>query len=131
MLGIEEQLQRLVPEDALNWCDLETRVEEGLPFKVIPNIVQTGAFDLLVMNIHGKNLLDRALIGSTAERTLRAAAEICPVLLIPPGKTAQKTRKTLRKADIGICRDQLSTEEAMKDSNFVTLSRSVSATVRF
>ena len=97
LLGIEEQLQRLVPEDALDWCDVETRVEEGLPFKVIPNFVQTGAYDLLVMNIHGKNLLDRALIGSTAERTLRAAGEICPVLLIPPGKTAQKTRKAQRK----------------------------------
>ena len=64
---------------------------------MIPNIVQTGAFDLLVMNIHGKNLLDRALIGSTAERTLRTAGEFCPVFLIPPGKTAQKTRKTHRK----------------------------------
>ena len=90
--GIEVQLQRLIPEEALDWCDVETRMEEGLPSKVIPNFVKSGAFDLLVMNIHGKGFLDRALLGSTAERTLRAAAGICPVLLIPPlrGKSRRK-----------------------------------------
>jgi nucleotide-binding universal stress UspA family protein len=96
--GIETQLQKLVPESALDWCDVETRVEEGLPFKVIPAFVKSGAFDLLVMNIHGKNMLDRALIGSTAERTLRTAAEICPVLLIPPVRKSKKGLSATRKA---------------------------------
>jgi len=95
--GIENQLQKLVPEDALDWCELETRVDVGLPFRLIPKIVESGAFDLLVMNIHGKNMLDRALIGSTAERALRAAAEICPVLLIPPLKKARGRRQPQRK----------------------------------
>jgi nucleotide-binding universal stress UspA family protein len=84
--GIEVQLQKLIPESALDECDIETRIEDGSPSSVIPALVKSGSFDLLVMNIHGKNLLDRALIGSTAERTLRAAAGICPVLLIPPAK---------------------------------------------
>jgi nucleotide-binding universal stress UspA family protein len=90
--GIDAQLQKLIPEEALDWCDVETRIEEGLPSKVIPNFVKSGAFDLLVMNIHGKGLLDRALLGSTAERALRTAAGICPVLLIPPlrGKSRRK-----------------------------------------
>jgi nucleotide-binding universal stress UspA family protein len=87
--GIETQLQKLIPDEALNWCDAATRVETGLPFKRIPTIVRSGKFDLLVMNIHGKSLLDRALLGSTAERSLRASVEVCPVMLIPP----QKTRK--------------------------------------
>jgi len=47
-----------------------------------------------VMNIHGKGMLDRALLGSTAERVVRAAS--CPVMLIPPIK-----RKFKRKARPG------------------------------
>ena len=82
--GIESQLQKLIPEEALNWCDAEIRVAIGLPWKLIPAIVKSGRFDLLVMNVHGKGLIDRALIGSTAERALRTATEICPVMLVPP-----------------------------------------------
>jgi nucleotide-binding universal stress UspA family protein len=91
--GIESELKRLVPESVLDWCDVETRIEAGVPYEFIPRFLHSGKFDLLVMNIHGKNLLDRALLGSTAERTVRAAAETCPVLLIPPRSTA-RTRKT-------------------------------------
>lgn len=82
--GIQAQLQKLIPDEALDWCDAEVRVEIGLPWKVIPAIVKSRKFDLLVMNVHGKALIDRALIGSTAERTLRTATEICPVMLVPP-----------------------------------------------
>jgi len=95
VLGIEAELQKLIPERALDLCDVETQVKDGVPGTVIPDLVKSGAFDLLVMNIHGKSLLDRALIGSTAERTLRAAAGICPVLLIPPAKASRKSRKPL------------------------------------
>jgi len=45
---------------------------------------------LLVMNIHGKGMLDRALLGSTAERVVRAAS--CPVMMIPPMKRKLKRR---------------------------------------
>lgn len=95
--GIETQMQKLIPEEALDWCEVETRIEEGLPFKVISQIVKSGAFDLLVMNIHGKGMLDRALLGSTAERTLRTAAAFCPVLLIPPKRVSRKARPHVRK----------------------------------
>jgi nucleotide-binding universal stress UspA family protein len=50
--------------------------------------------DLLIMNIHGKGMLDRALLGSTAERVVRVAS--CPVMMIPPMK-----RKLRRKARPG------------------------------
>lgn len=84
--GIEEQLQKLIPEKAFDSGEIEARIEDGVPSKVIPDFAKSGAFDLLVMNIHGKALLDRALVGSTAERTLRELAGVCPVLLIPPMK---------------------------------------------
>jgi nucleotide-binding universal stress UspA family protein len=93
--GIEAELKNLVPEQVLDWCEVETRIEAGLPYEFIPNFLKSEKFDLLVMNIHGKNMLERALLGSTAERTVRAAAEICPVLLIPPlAKTKSKKRSS-------------------------------------
>jgi nucleotide-binding universal stress UspA family protein len=88
--GVETELQRLVPQKALDWCKVETRIETGLPYEVIAKVVRSGAFDLVVMNIHGKSLLERAFVGSTAERTLRTASVSCPVLLIPP-KQKRKT----------------------------------------
>jgi nucleotide-binding universal stress UspA family protein len=88
--GIELQLHKFIPERAFDWCEIETRIEDGAPSTVIPNLVEAGGFDLVVMNIHGKRLIDRALVGSTAERTLRAAAGVCPVLLIPPAKKRKR-----------------------------------------
>jgi nucleotide-binding universal stress UspA family protein len=89
--GVELQLQKFIPERAFEGCEIETRLEDGLPSTVIPNIVKAGSYDLLVMNIHGKRLIDRALVGSTAERTLRETVGICPVLMIPPTKRRRKT----------------------------------------
>jgi nucleotide-binding universal stress UspA family protein len=90
--GIEVQLQKLIPEKAFDLCEIETRIEDGVPAKVVPDLAKSGAFDLLIMNIHGKALLDRALLGSTAERTLREVAGVCPVLLIPPAKGRRARR---------------------------------------
>jgi len=84
--GIEMQLQKFIPEKAFELGDIETRIDDGSPSEVIPRVVTSGSYDLLVMNIHGKRLIDRVLVGSTAERTLRAVAGTCPVLLIPPAK---------------------------------------------
>ena len=96
--GIEAELHNLVPESALDWCEVETRIEAGRPYQVIPKFLQSGKFDLLVMNIHGKSMLDRALVGSTAERTVRVAAEICPVLLIPPLQPGKEKRQARGKS---------------------------------
>jgi nucleotide-binding universal stress UspA family protein len=91
---VEKQLYDLVPAEALNWCDVDTRVETGVPYRIILKTIQDEGIDLLVMNIHGKGMLDRALVGSTAERVVRVAP--CPVMLIPPMK-----RKLKRKARPG------------------------------
>jgi hypothetical protein len=65
-----------VPPEARFWCDAKTRVETGLPFKVILKTVEKQGADLLVMNVHGKRGLDRSLLDSAAERVVRAAS--CP-----------------------------------------------------
>ena len=92
--GVDKQLLDLVPPEARNWCDVNTRVETGVPYRIILRMLEDENIDLLVMNIHGKGMLDRALLGSTAERVVRAAS--CPVMLIPPLK-----RKLRRRARPG------------------------------
>jgi nucleotide-binding universal stress UspA family protein len=88
--GVHKQLDELVPAEARTWCDVTTRVESGIPYQVILKTVEDDKADLLVMNIHGKGMLDRALLGSNAERVVRAAS--CPVMLIPPLKRRFKRR---------------------------------------
>jgi len=87
--GVEANLQNLVPREAWDWCDIRTKVEVGHAYQMIASTLEKEKPDLLVMNIHGKGMLDRALVGSTAERIVRSAK--CPVMLIPPMKKA--TRK--------------------------------------
>src|SRR5437763_8509545 len=92
--GVHKQLQDLIPPEVSNWCDIDTRVETGVPYRIVLRTIEDEKIDLLVMNIHGKGMLDRALLGSTAERVVRAAS--CPVMLIPPMK-----RKLERRARPG------------------------------
>jgi nucleotide-binding universal stress UspA family protein len=88
--GVRKQLDDLVPAEAKNWCEVVTRVETGVPYRIILRTLEDEKIDLLVMNIHGKGMLDRALLGSTAERVVRAA--LCPVMMIPPLKRKLKRR---------------------------------------
>jgi nucleotide-binding universal stress UspA family protein len=88
--GLRRQLDDMVPAEARNWCDIVTRVETGVPYRIILRTIEDERPDLLVMNIHGKGMLDRALLGSTAERVVRAAS--CPVMMIPPMKRKLKRR---------------------------------------
>jgi nucleotide-binding universal stress UspA family protein len=88
--GVDRQLTDLVPTEARNWCDVDTRVATGVPYRIILRAIEDEKIDLLVMNIHGKGMLDRALLGSTAERVVRASS--CPVMFIPPMKRKLKRR---------------------------------------
>jgi nucleotide-binding universal stress UspA family protein len=99
--SIHGELESLIPPGARDWCDVDTRVDSGLPFFVIPEILKKEKIDLLVMNIHGKSMLERAMIGSTAEHVVRTAGS--PVLLIPPlaapAKKKAKVKTKARKAN--------------------------------
>jgi nucleotide-binding universal stress UspA family protein len=91
--GVRKKLEDLVPDEARAWCEVKTRVETGTPYRRILKILNEEKVGLLVMNVHGKGMLDRALVGSTAERVVRAAE--CPVMLIPP-MGAEKKKKARR-----------------------------------
>lgn len=88
--GVLKQLDDLVPGEARDWCDVVTRVGIGIPYRTILKTLEDEKIDLLVMNIHGKGMVARALLGSTAERVVRVAP--CPVMLIPPMKNAKPKR---------------------------------------
>lgn len=78
---LEEHLSSMVPAEVRNWCTVGSRVEIGTPYQKILSILEESDVDLLVMNIHGKGMLSRALMGTTAERVIRGAD--CPVLAVP------------------------------------------------
>jgi len=91
---VRAELEKLVPDEVRAWCEVNTQVETGTPWRVILKKTQSEKPGLLVMNVHGKGMLERALVGSTADRVLRGSC--CPVLLIPPMKS-RKSRQSRMK----------------------------------
>jgi len=79
--GVRKNLDRIVPAKARALCETQTTVATGTAYQSILKTAKKDKVGLIVMNVHGKGMLDRLLVGSTAERVVRGAE--CPVLLIP------------------------------------------------
>jgi nucleotide-binding universal stress UspA family protein len=86
--GASTQLTQSVPE-AIR-ADPKVRVElaDGSPNQVILDTADRLHASLIVINLHGKSRTERALLGATAERVVRAAHR--PVLSIPLIEAATK-----------------------------------------
>jgi nucleotide-binding universal stress UspA family protein len=85
---LRAELENLVPDGVRDWCTVETRLDAGAPpYRRILETVAKEKIDLLVMNIHGKGMFERAILGSNAERVVRGAS--CPVMLVPPRKATK------------------------------------------
>jgi nucleotide-binding universal stress UspA family protein len=94
--GIRLELQKLIPPEAPNWCDIATQVEFGVPYRSILKFADRENSDVIVLGTHGKSMLERTLLGSNAERVIRGAP--CPVLAVPPvpeKKAGQATKSRL------------------------------------
>lgn len=61
---------------------ITTAVEEGIPFQTINEYVDTHDIDLIVMGTQGRTGLERVLLGSVAEKTLRTAT--VPIVTVTP-----------------------------------------------
>ena len=61
--------------------ELVTGLREGTPTKEILAYVEEARIDLVVMGTHGRKGIERSLLGSVAERTLRGSS--VPVLIVP------------------------------------------------
>jgi nucleotide-binding universal stress UspA family protein len=60
--------------------ELLSSVAEGDPARVILERAASGRYDLVAVGTHGRTGLDQLLVGSIAEKIVRAAA--CPVLTV-------------------------------------------------
>ena len=62
------------------WCEPEARLSYGKPYREILGAAERDGTDLIVMGVHGRNVVDLALFGSTTNQVVRHAS--CPVLTL-------------------------------------------------
>lgn len=77
---LTQKLQELVPEEAHNWCRLQTILIEGQPYTELVNYADRNEMDMIVMGIRGHGLVKSLLLGSTTDRVVRHTP--CPVLAV-------------------------------------------------
>jgi nucleotide-binding universal stress UspA family protein len=74
------RLRELVPPDAHVYCHVHERVETGRPSREILRVAAERCAGLIAMGAHGPDVLERLLVGSTAQHVIRQAG--CPVLTV-------------------------------------------------
>ena len=75
------RLAALIPEEARDFCTIETAVLEGSASREILRMAEAGDVDLIVLGVHGRNAFDLAFFGSNSKDLIRQAH--CPVLVVP------------------------------------------------
>ena len=78
----ERSEENLKEFDELNEDDLEITpvIREGSPARVILEVAEEEAVDLIVMGSSGKSGFDRFILGSVSEKVVHTAK--CPVLIV-------------------------------------------------
>jgi nucleotide-binding universal stress UspA family protein len=76
-----EKVRQLVRAEPAADINTQTIVIEGTPHREIVRFAEDTKADLLVLNVQSKSVLERAMLGATAERVIRSAG--VPVLSIP------------------------------------------------
>jgi nucleotide-binding universal stress UspA family protein len=79
-----EELRKQLPEELLENFETIAAVKRGEPGKQIAAYAETNHCDLIVMGTHGRSGIERALIGSVADKVVRRAN--CAVHLVRPAK---------------------------------------------
>src|SRR5262245_21274279 len=83
---LKERVINLVAEEKNPNVAIDTLVVEGKPFEKLLEIASDRHVDIVVINLQSKTILERAFLGSTAERVVRLAP--VPVLSIPFARAA-------------------------------------------
>jgi nucleotide-binding universal stress UspA family protein len=78
---LRQKLDDLVKQEKVPGVQIEALLVEGKPFRKIVEIAEDRSMDMIVLNLQSKSMVERALLGSTAERVVRLART--PVLSIP------------------------------------------------
>ncbi|MCU0598655.1 MAG: universal stress protein [Desulfobacterales bacterium] len=77
---IQDKLKTLVPQEALNWITLKTKLLVGKPYEELVRYAQLKDMDLIALGTRGRGMVEEILVGSTTDRVIRQAP--CPVLSI-------------------------------------------------
>jgi nucleotide-binding universal stress UspA family protein len=89
--GVHLEMKKLVPA-SWNSGNVTTRVEFGMPFRKILRLAEREKASMIVVGMHGKDMLERTLLGTTAEKVIRASP--CPVLAVPSISENEATRRS-------------------------------------
>ncbi|MCA8914590.1 MAG: universal stress protein [Planctomycetes bacterium] len=79
-----EEMRKQLPAELMNNFETIGAVQRGDPAKKIAAYAETHHCDLIVMGTHGRTGVERALIGSVADKVVRRAK--CPVYLVRAAK---------------------------------------------
>jgi nucleotide-binding universal stress UspA family protein len=91
-LNALQQLQKFIDAEHAGDIHMDAFAIEGVPHRAITQFTEEMNADLLVLNLQSKSVLERAMLGATAERVIRSAH--VPVLSIPLATAAQFVRVT-------------------------------------
>ena len=85
MRGLRQEGEKILSEvrelAEKKGVNVQTRLEEGIPFEKICEVAQDSGADIIVMGSHGRTGIGKVLIGSVTERVI-SRAQCCPVLVI-------------------------------------------------
>jgi nucleotide-binding universal stress UspA family protein len=87
-----ERLQQVVNDAGVGDLKVNIFVVEGIPHNTIIRFADEANADLIVQNLKSKGVLERVMLGATAERVIRASH--IPVLSIPVGNAASFMQST-------------------------------------
>lgn len=73
-------LRAAVPDAVRAYCTVDTVLAKGRPDREILRLADERKSDLVVIGVHGRDVADRMLFGSTTQHVVRQAA--CPVLTL-------------------------------------------------
>jgi len=75
-----DRLETVVPGELRAHCTSQLAVRHGKPYVEILRAAEEVRADLIVVGVHGRNVIDTTLFGSTTNQVVRRAT--CPVLTL-------------------------------------------------
>ena len=83
-----EMMAGFAAEHLKKWENFETRIVPGLPADQIVRQARKDKVDLIVMGTRGHSSLKRLMLGSVADKVIRASS--CPVLVVHEERKPRK-----------------------------------------
>lgn len=83
---VKTEMEKAIPKEAYGCCTIKLLVRAGKAYEQIVKYASESETDLIVMGIHGRNVVDLTLFGSTTHRVLQLGS--CPVVTVALEKLA-------------------------------------------